>query len=195
MRNTIAIYLLLLYVSAALLRPVMPVLMDGVAHVLFYKQHMETVHTHNGKAHVHAEIATVMADDAADQSDVKHTGSAPVKSFKITDFLFAHLIHSTASATALVVDAQWAATAFSYHFRLGTAVYDVPVPPPNVATIATQLFQDSQYALTYRADALYRSKGVCTSFFANDVLETVSAARGIAIFFLISSPHFLTVTV
>lgn len=35
----------------------MPYVADVVAHVLFFKDHMLTVHAHNGKYHVHAEVA------------------------------------------------------------------------------------------------------------------------------------------
>lgn len=42
--------------SFALLKPVMPVVNDVVAHTFFKMQHMATVHYENGKHHLHVEL-------------------------------------------------------------------------------------------------------------------------------------------
>lgn len=42
--------------SFALLKPVMPVVNDVVAHTFFKMQHLATVHYENGKHHLHVEL-------------------------------------------------------------------------------------------------------------------------------------------
>ncbi len=49
-------------------KPALPYVKDLVAHVLFYKDHMLTVHAHHGKFHVHAELADTAKKDASDKS-------------------------------------------------------------------------------------------------------------------------------
>ena len=50
-------HLLIALYATIMLKPVMPYIADGVAHILNYKGHMATVHAHNGKYHVHTEVA------------------------------------------------------------------------------------------------------------------------------------------
>ena len=51
-----------------MLKPVMPYVMDITAHILFFHDHMMTVHAHHGKYHVHAELAEAAKNDQADKS-------------------------------------------------------------------------------------------------------------------------------
>ena len=37
-------------------KPALPYVSDFIGHILFYKQHMETVHFENGEYHVHKEV-------------------------------------------------------------------------------------------------------------------------------------------
>jgi len=46
----------------------MPYLTDQVAHLLFFKDHMATVHAHHGKFHVHAAIAEGAKNDQSEKS-------------------------------------------------------------------------------------------------------------------------------
>jgi hypothetical protein len=50
------LYLLLFAYSTILLRPAMPYIADGMAHLLWYHEHIATVHIENGKQHVHIEV-------------------------------------------------------------------------------------------------------------------------------------------
>lgn len=52
MKNILS-YLLLCIYATIMIKPVMPTVTDVFAHVLNYKEHMATVHKHNGKFHVH----------------------------------------------------------------------------------------------------------------------------------------------
>lgn len=56
MKRQVATLLLVCY-AALLLRPLLPVLQDGMAHMFWNSEHMATVHYENGKYHVHVEIA------------------------------------------------------------------------------------------------------------------------------------------
>lgn len=49
-------YLLLFTYSTIILKPIFPYTSDFIAHIFWYKDHMATVHSHNGKFHVHKEV-------------------------------------------------------------------------------------------------------------------------------------------
>ena len=49
-------------------KPAMPFVTDAVAHLLFFKDHMDTVHAHNGKYHVHTEISEGAKNDQEEKS-------------------------------------------------------------------------------------------------------------------------------
>ena len=42
-----------------MLKPAIPYVSDAVSHVLWYNEHMATVHLENGKYHVHKESFTI----------------------------------------------------------------------------------------------------------------------------------------
>ena len=48
----------LLYIYGfALLKPILPIANDIIAHAFFKIQHLSTIHIENGKYHVHQELA------------------------------------------------------------------------------------------------------------------------------------------
>ena len=49
-------------------KPVMPYVTDIIAHIFFFKDHMLTVHAHNGKYHVHAEVAEAAKNQQQDKN-------------------------------------------------------------------------------------------------------------------------------
>ena len=51
-----------------MLKPVMPYISDAIAHILFFKDHMATVHAHNGKFHVHLQVSEAAKNDNSDKS-------------------------------------------------------------------------------------------------------------------------------
>jgi hypothetical protein len=156
--RTIATCLLLIYVSVSC-RPVFPVLADGLAHLLWYEDHVATVHMHGGMAHVHAEIADAMADDTGEQ------GKAPVpaKSFKISDFLSAHM-----AVAEVRLDNIPCWNIFSAGVPDGSAVLvglyssEVPVPPPNHAHTTEITLYQPLCIRTCAASVPPRSRRVCT---------------------------------
>jgi hypothetical protein len=53
----IIVYLLLCVYSFALIKPLMPVIKDVLAHTFYNLEHMATVHYENGKYHIHTELS------------------------------------------------------------------------------------------------------------------------------------------
>lgn len=64
----ITLYLFLFTYTIAMFKPVMPYVTDIVGHLLFYKEHMLTVHAHQGKFHVHAAITEGAKNDQSEKS-------------------------------------------------------------------------------------------------------------------------------
>ena len=50
------LYLLLITYTAGIFKPVLPFVTDVIAHTFFYYKHVSTVHSVNGKNHVHNEF-------------------------------------------------------------------------------------------------------------------------------------------
>lgn len=50
------VYMLLLVYVTGLVRPLVPIVQDMVAHTFYKMEHMATVHFENGKYHVHTEL-------------------------------------------------------------------------------------------------------------------------------------------
>lgn len=61
--NKNILYILLFSYTAMLCKPVLPYVVDALEHVLFYKQHIATVHIEDGKMHVHKEAVDAGADN------------------------------------------------------------------------------------------------------------------------------------
>ena len=49
-------------------KPVLPYVTDFMAHLLFFKDHMATVHAHNGKYHVHIAVAEGAKNDQSEKN-------------------------------------------------------------------------------------------------------------------------------
>ena len=49
-------------------KPAFPYLKDAVNHLMFFKQHMATVHFENGKYHVHAEVTKNAQEENSNKS-------------------------------------------------------------------------------------------------------------------------------
>jgi hypothetical protein len=71
------LYLLLITYGNAMVKPVMPYLVDAFSHLLNYEGHMATAHAHGGgKMHVHDEI------QALEKYSQEKNHRAPVKNQK-----------------------------------------------------------------------------------------------------------------
>ena len=124
--RSLATCLLLIYLSISC-RPVVPVLADGLAHLLWYDQHIATVHFHDGYAHMHNEIANIVEEETGE----KNTTSLPAKTCKLSDFLAAHLIAEIRLDNIPCWDI-WRVPSFgNTHVLVGLYSKKVPDPPPD----------------------------------------------------------------
>ena len=74
-------YLLLFTYLTTLLKPVIPYIMDGFAHILYFDDHMTIVHAHNGNYHVHSEVA----EETKKETGQKSTENSTKKAAGFTD--------------------------------------------------------------------------------------------------------------
>lgn len=77
MKQSIAYYLIFFY-AAALLKPVLPLVKDFLAHTFTQEHHIVTVHQHAGSTHVHKEIAATAKQHHSDEKAPKIIFSEPV---------------------------------------------------------------------------------------------------------------------
>lgn len=66
--KTAITYLLLFSYSTIILKPLLPYTSDIIAHVFWYKDHIPTVHSHNGKFHVHKEVSEATKNNDAEKN-------------------------------------------------------------------------------------------------------------------------------
>ncbi len=62
------LHIILVSYAIVMFKPVFPYVEDFIGHVLFYKNHMATVHLENGKYHVHAEVAKDTKEENSNKS-------------------------------------------------------------------------------------------------------------------------------
>ena len=60
--------LVLVAYTMLMLKPVMPIIVDGMAHTFWANVHVRTVHTHNGKEHVHYELRKAVGESDRDKA-------------------------------------------------------------------------------------------------------------------------------
>lgn len=98
--------------SMVMLKPVLPYITDFFAHALFFKDHMLTVHAHQGKYHAHAAVAEGAKNDQSEKAtsnfkkgsqDADHiitpiTSGSVVKIFTKTFPLFTCSLHTVVSS-------------------------------------------------------------------------------------------------
>ena len=64
----IILYFFIFSYALGVFKPYAPYFTDAVAHVLFFKDHIETVHAHNGKSHVHTEVNQLVKNDQSEKN-------------------------------------------------------------------------------------------------------------------------------
>ena len=62
------LYLFLITYSTVMFKPVLPYVTDLAAHLLFFKDHIQTVHAHHGKFHAHAAVTEGAKNDQSEKS-------------------------------------------------------------------------------------------------------------------------------
>lgn len=81
MKYLAATYIVIFY-TAAILKPVLPYVADFLAHQFAHEKHMATVHSHNGHEHAHHEAADA-ASDEDEQNAARQKFSEPVSAHQV----------------------------------------------------------------------------------------------------------------
>jgi len=118
----IFIYLLLAMYVFGLVKPVLPLAKDFVAHTFFKLDHLATVHYENGKFHVHAEL---MEESAGDEDMGK--GSLPSAHESFSSHICCEELNLLPCLTF-----QMKETRTHYPTGLMSSSKDTFVPPPEV---------------------------------------------------------------
>ena len=61
------LHIVLLSYAIVMVKPALPYVSDFIGHILFYKQHMATVHFENGNYHVHKEVVKNVKEENSDK--------------------------------------------------------------------------------------------------------------------------------
>lgn len=72
-----ATYILLFFYTSAVFKPVVPYILDFIAHSFYHEHHMATVHHSYGKDHVHIEAEKAATEDGNHGEKPKHKDIEP----------------------------------------------------------------------------------------------------------------------
>ena len=72
MKKTWLYLFLLLYVSSVM-KPIMPIVSDWVAHTFWHLHHLQTVHHHHGHSHSHAQLVQAVEEEKKTSSTNSNT--------------------------------------------------------------------------------------------------------------------------
>ena len=62
------LYIVLSSYAIVMVKPALPYVSDFIGHIVFYKQHMATVHFENGKYHVHKEVVKDIKEENSNKN-------------------------------------------------------------------------------------------------------------------------------
>ena len=93
MKKLVLLFLFFTYI-VSVLKPMLPFVADAVAHAFFYQKHIATVHSVNGKRHVHHEFVRTIKNDNT------RNNTANNKKIEVTDD---HLFLSNKCKTHLYI--------------------------------------------------------------------------------------------
>jgi hypothetical protein len=111
--------LLLLLYAFGVLRPVIPLVNDAVAHCFWKMDHIATVHLENGKYHVHVELAKAGENE-----------NAPERIIASYEMLAIHISETASSFKIFLPASKVAAT---YCKTIAAPVYpSFSTPPPEL---------------------------------------------------------------
>jgi hypothetical protein len=114
-------WIVLFSYTLLMFRPVMPVVMDVLAHTFWEQQHLLVVHEVNGKFHVHNELVNIShesgKDKQANTAKYQMQECIPVSSL---------LVHSSLKKT--IIEDTYPA----YHCFYPFSSFDSDSPPPKI---------------------------------------------------------------
>jgi hypothetical protein len=64
----VSVRLLLCLYTFAMLKPILPIINDGISHLLYKQKHIATVHYEKGKYHLHVELINTAKDKSSKQT-------------------------------------------------------------------------------------------------------------------------------
>ena len=70
--------LVMISYALLMLKPVMPILLDNMAHSLWAKQHYRVVHKHGGEEHVHFELQKIAKEDEQEKGQTRHESQTEI---------------------------------------------------------------------------------------------------------------------
>lgn len=116
----VLLYFFLITYTLVVFKPYTPYFKDAVAHILFFKDHIENVHAHHGKSHVHKEINQL----AKSEQSEKNTSTSK-KDISEND----HLAFSSYPYLPTQLSIIW-----QYSFSVSTKnkFAEINLPPPKI---------------------------------------------------------------
>ncbi|MGZ4033872.1 MAG: hypothetical protein ACXVP4_03330 [Bacteroidia bacterium] len=114
------VYTFLYIYAFGLIKPIMPIVNDVIAHTFYKMEHLATVHFENGKYHVHAELAT---EAGKQNNDAKGSNQ-----FSSNETLASHIINKKiefkiySSSTSIIITSK--------KLHLPDAYIQRTTPPP-----------------------------------------------------------------
>lgn len=114
------LHIILFSYAIVMFKPAFPYLNDAVAHILFYRQHMATVHFENGTYHVHAEVTK-----NAKEEDSNKTTPSLKKEKNASDHIT--IVSIKDIITGEMICPKYA-SALHYDLPAGNSQYNYPPP-------------------------------------------------------------------
>ena len=124
MKKEISYILLLLY-ATVMLKPMMPTIIDGMAHLFWYSHHIATVHYEHGSLHVHYDYLQAAKKESGDKST-----ALPKPDTNSTEHLGIKPIHALPPARQDIIYYQYQPS------NLSTPDTHRDYPPPEYSAIA-----------------------------------------------------------
>ncbi len=118
--KTALTYLVLIAYLAGLVKPVLPIFLDVIAHTFHELEHTNTIHKHNGENHVHVEI-TATKKEETNKNTTTHKIEVSANPHLLSKLLFDFSI--------LPITQNLSSVFRAYHL---TAYLSIHYPPPRL---------------------------------------------------------------
>ena len=117
------LYIVFVSYAIVMVKPALPYMSDFIGHIIFYKQHMATVHFENGKYHVHKEVVKDIKEENSNKN------SLPEKKKSSTQYEYVAIVNKQSSQTTDLLS-----TAYSIYLKQSNSSPYIAYnyPPPRV---------------------------------------------------------------
>ena len=115
----IATYILLFCYSAAMFKPMMPSIVDFIAHSFINEYHISTVHHSHGEDHVHKEVQKVATEENKTENAPKQKNAEPVSVHVIS-------VNNFTACTEYLPEEY----KIPYSLNINQPMHRVNIPPP-----------------------------------------------------------------